>query len=107
MTDIFFVKHAIHVTISSYLIYSWKGFHKCPHGTAKIDNAAKYENAIKYNGNNFYGGSVTNISPDDFKHIKEEYVRVVYSGSTEIFEFSNLKIKKFLVRICIARKFTY
>ena len=30
MADIFFVKHAIHVTISSYLLYSWKVFHKFP-----------------------------------------------------------------------------
>ena len=94
MADMFFVKHAIHVTISNCLLYSWKGFHKCPHGTAKIGNARKYENAIKCNGNNFYGGSVTNIFPEDIKYIKEEYVRVAYPGSTEVLQFNNLNIKQ-------------
>ena len=88
------MKHAVHIRKRCYLLYSWKGFHKCPHGTAKIEDAKKYENSIKYNGNGFNGGTVTNFCHDKHTHTKEKIVRVAYPGSAEISEFNNLNVKE-------------
>lgn len=63
LSEMFYIKKAIHVQITSWLLYYWNGFHMYPHGTACADSKDKYCTILENNANRLRGASIVNITP--------------------------------------------
>ena len=87
-----FVQEAIHVDVASRMLYCFKGFEKCPHGSSEVEDRDKHDLILKLSGNELKGASIHNITYDQIKNNENDNIKVCYPGSFEIYKFECLKL---------------
>ena len=92
LSEVSFIKEAIHIEVTSRLFYIFNKFDETPHGSALVEEKREDSVVINIAENQKKGVCINEIKHTDISNTSNSQVKVFYPGSEEVLQFEMLQI---------------